>query len=477
MMDNKYTKLGKNTFLVFLGRAGSALIGLVMLPLYTRWLSTEGYGAADLISTYSSILLSIVTCCVADAIFIFPKNEDDEHKKKYYTSGLLFVFLTTTIICIINVFCRSLYSTKSEGFSYTYAWYTIALMASAFFQQYTQQFTRCLEKMSVFAITGIVYTIANASFSILLIPKLGLQGFLLAHIIANVLSGLFSLFFSGSFRFFNIRSFDKSHLKTLLLYGIPLIPNSIMWWMVNGVNRPIIESCLGLSALGLFAVANKFPGIIGMIAGVFSNAWGISMLDEFGKPDFSKFFNKVFNVINFLCIISSFVIIIFSKELIHLFASAEFFEAWHLLPILLVAIVLNTSSGLIGGVFMAMKQSKYFFYSSLASAVTSLVFTYLLVKNVGLIGSAIAVMLSFAVAVVLRLIFSWKHINGFKVGRYFCGIALLLLTDGILEINIVLFLKILLYLVVLGVLVLLYRDVLQDVKTATKTVIKKMRRQ
>ena len=68
---NKYKRLGKNTLLVFIGNAGSKLIGLVMLPFYTSWLSVEDYGVTDIINVYVSFLVSIVSCCIAKAIFLF----------------------------------------------------------------------------------------------------------------------------------------------------------------------------------------------------------------------------------------------------------------------------------------------------------------------------------------------------------------------------------------------------------------------
>lgn len=75
---DKYSRLGKNTLLVFLGNAGSKLIGLIMLPLYTRWLSVDDYGLTDILNVYVSLLLGVVTCCIAESLFIFPKGVDEE---------------------------------------------------------------------------------------------------------------------------------------------------------------------------------------------------------------------------------------------------------------------------------------------------------------------------------------------------------------------------------------------------------------
>src|SRR5574344_1675524 len=105
-MDSRYKRLGKNTVLVFLGGAGSKVITLLMLPYYTRMLSTSEYGVSDLIYTYASIMVSIISCCLADAIFIFTKNAETDGRKKYFTSGIIFslvsFFLWAIIVLIVG---------------------------------------------------------------------------------------------------------------------------------------------------------------------------------------------------------------------------------------------------------------------------------------------------------------------------------------------------------------------------------------
>jgi O-antigen/teichoic acid export membrane protein len=61
---NKYRRLGKNTLFVFIGNASSKLIGLLMLPFYTRWLSVEDYGTTDIIgdSEYDAVGATTTGC-------------------------------------------------------------------------------------------------------------------------------------------------------------------------------------------------------------------------------------------------------------------------------------------------------------------------------------------------------------------------------------------------------------------------------
>lgn len=424
-MDSRYKRLGKNTALVFIGSAGSKIIGFLMLPFYTHYLSTEEYGVSSLITTYSSISVAIFTCCIADAIFIFPKNADREGRKKYFSSGIAFLACTFTLCAIVfgilNL-CGKTFDWRGTFFEMT--WWLYAFAISEYFQRYSQQFCMSIDEMKVYVISGVVQTLALALLALVLLPKFGLSGYLWSIVGANFIAGLYTLITSGEWRYASLDSFSKPHLKELLSYGIPLIPNGLMWWLVNGVNRPIMEQTLGLAAIGIYAVAGKFPSLLNMLFMIFSNAWGISMLEEFHKPDFNAFFNKTVKALYFVIIIGGCIITLCSKELIRIFAAPEYFEAWRYVPLLTLSIILQCLSSLVGGVFSAEKKSKYFFYSSIWGAVVSVALTWPLIKLYNIAGVAMAVALSFLCMTIVRLKYAWKHINMFD-SKYFILVMLI----------------------------------------------------
>lgn len=414
-MNNRYKRLGKNSAIVFIGNAGSKIVGLIMLPFYTHFLSKEEYGTSDLINTYSTILLAVLTCCLADAIFIFPKDKSDLEKREFFTSGLLFVFFTFFGVGILAFVVQSI---VGEGFLYSYIWWILAMTFGHFLSNYVQQFTRSIDKMIVYSATGVVNVLFIALFSLILLPSYKLNGYLIALFSANILSSLFAIIASKSYIYIRFKDFDGNSLKILLKYGIPLIPNSLMWWLVDGLNRPVMVANLGMESIGIYAVANKIPGILTMLFVIFSNAWTISMLEEFNKSDFNVFFNKTMRFLFFVVALGTIILIMSSKLLVGIFASQNFYEAWRYVPVLTLGVIFQNLSSLIGGVFAAEKKSKYFFYSSLWGAISSVVLTILFVKLWGLMGACIAITCSFLCMALARLKYAWVHINMFDIKYY-----------------------------------------------------------
>ena len=460
-MDSRYKRLGKNTVLVFIGKAGSSIISILMLPFYTHWLLANEYGTTDLINTYSAILMGFVSLCIADAIFVFPKDADKQGRTRYYTSGYYFAAGMTIIFVLLFAlvdYLKLLFNWK--GILFEYSWFILAFAICQFLQQYSQSFLRSTDKMKVYSITGVVLTGSQALLSFFLLPRYGLNGYLYAIIISNVLSFAFTLIASRSYEYLSLKSFKKESLIELLKYGLPLLPNGMMWWIVNSVNRPIMESNLGLDAVGIYAVASKFPSMLSILVGVFGTAWSISMIEEFGKPDFNRFFNRTMKLLFFVAIVGCCLIAAFSKIIIMVFADSAYFDAWRYIPVLTLGIVLQLQASNVGGVFMAEKKSKYFFYSSIWGAIATLIVTFPLIKIWGLQGAAIAVAVSCLVMAITRTWYAWNYINEMPLLWYFASVLLSIVFIIVVLLDMPLYVSIPLYIIIVVILFGISKDVL-----------------
>jgi O-antigen/teichoic acid export membrane protein len=409
---NKYTRLGKNTITVFIGNAGAKLIGLLMLPFYTRWLSVEGYGTTDIINVYVNLLLGLATACIADAVFIFPKGQPIEQQKTYFSSGLCFAFLSLGVTAFLFKAASVIFVYKEISNSFTdNAWFVYGLLVTSFLQQYIQQFVRSIDKMKVYSTTGIVLTVSTAVFSFFIIPKWGVSGYVFALILANILAAVYSAVFSGAFKYLAIKAVKKSACAEMLKYSVPLIPNGIMWWLVGAFNRPLIEKYVGMHEVGIFAVANKFPGILSIIFSIFSISWQISVLEEFGKANYANYYNKIFRLLVSGLVFIFFIITISSKFIIGILTTDSFYESWKYIPILTLGAILSSVSGFAGTTFSASRESKYFFYSSVWGAVSSVVCNIILIPRLGIMGGSISVVASFAVMAISRIAYNWKYVK------------------------------------------------------------------
>jgi len=214
----------------------------------------------------------------------------------------------------------------------------------------------------------------------------------------------------------------------MVKYTFPLIPTTVMWWLVGAFNRPLMEYHLGLHAIGIFGVANRFAGIQSVLFNIFSKSWTISVVEEFGKEGYSYFFNKMFRLIVTGLIFIFFIITVSSKLIVNVFTGPNFYDAWRYIPILTFGVIFSNISTLVGSNFAGAKKSKYLFYSSILVIISSLLFNALLIPKFGILGAAIAAPLSLIVMAVSRIFYVWKYVKINNISHYLVmlllGIAL-----------------------------------------------------
>lgn len=464
---SNYKRLGKNTFLVFLGNAGSKLIGFVMLPFYTKWLTVEEYGTSDNVLVYVSLLLAIVTLSISDSIFVFPKDQEFEKQKQYFSSALMysFLFLVLTgalLFGIKEILIKSniLHSIADN------IWYIYFLIIVIFFQTFFQQFSQSINKIKIYTISGILLTFSTAVLSFILIPKFGLDGFFVAQIVSYLIAALYTFIHSRAYRYFSFKAITISRYQEMIKYSIPLIPNAIMWWLVGSLNRPLMEEYLGVYTIGLFAVAYKLPSLIIALFSVVMVSWQISVIEEHKKEGYEKFYNSIFRLVFVFLSVGVIVLSITGKILIELIAAPKFIEASNYVPILSLSALFCSVSGLVGANFSATRESKYYFYSSIWGAIAAVIFNIILIPLWGLYGAVVTVVLSHFIMALSRIKYSWKIVKITSAYKYIFMIIIngfIILTTFYVQ-NIVV--KSFVYLLLVLVFVIVNKDMKEDLMNA-----------
>lgn len=406
MSRNK--QLAKNTSFVVVGNIGSKLMGFIMLPLYTSWLSPADYGLTDIIGVYANLLLNVIACDVSDTIYVFPIGCDFKKIKSYYSTGFFFQI----ICCLLAVpIFYGLNVLPFDSVFSTHTWYIYAILVTSLFQKYIQDFCRGINKMSVFCFTGIIQSGAMALFSILLIPSAGVYGFVLAQVISNVLTAVFTFAYSGSYKYLSLSSFSVGYLKEMLKFSAPLIPTAVMWWLVSSLNRPLLEQYNGLFAIGLLAVGMKLPGLINLVYNFFQQAWVITVIEDYRKADFSQYFNQMFKLLFGMQTLGCLLIIMFAEPFMSFMTSTEYHHAFIYIPLITLGSIFSNMSAFMGTVFTASHQTRYTFYTAILGGLTAVLLNFLLIPSCGVWGACIAVFFAHFSSALSRVCFSRKFVT------------------------------------------------------------------
>ena len=88
---SKKKELAKNTIIIFLGKVCTRLISFLLLPLYTSYLLTEEYGLVDLVTTYVTLIVPIITMELEMSVFryLVDCRKDKNETKKVYSNDFI----------------------------------------------------------------------------------------------------------------------------------------------------------------------------------------------------------------------------------------------------------------------------------------------------------------------------------------------------------------------------------------------------
>ena len=185
-------------------------------------------------------------------------------------------------------------------------------------------------------------------------------------------------------------------------YSAPLVVTSIGWWINNTADKYMVTFLCGIAANGLLSIAYKIPSIINILQTIFNQAWQISAIKEHNQKDTKGFYTLAYTSLNILMCIACSVLIILAIPLAKCLFANEFFYAWQYIPFLLISAIINTSSGFMGSILAAEKNSKAMARSSIYGIIANVLLNIILVLMIDVQGAAIATAISSYVILVTR---------------------------------------------------------------------------
>lgn len=426
VIAGKYKRLGKNSLLVFIGSIGSKLMAVLMLPFYTAWLSVREYGDVDLISTYVSLIMGVVTLCITDAIFRFPQGKKKQAQRIYFSSGISVVAVSLITFGIIYFALLHSLQNIQWGVLGNYSIYIYILLIFSFLQLYLQQFSRSIDRMSVFVLSGIILTTVTVLVSFILVPIWGIDGYILSQLIGFLVASSYTIIATHAYSYFSYKYVSVRAVKEMLSYSIPMIPNATLWWILGTSNRLFLEYYHSTESVGIFAVSNRFPSVITMVFNTFFLSWQMSVLEEFEKPDFRQFYNRVLKLCFIVLTGIGFLLCLFSYWLVSFLADPAYLDAWRYIPFLGIAAIFSSLSTLMGTMFMATKATRYFLTTSFWGGMVCLILNFLLIPYFGIMGATISLLIAHFIIMCLRTVRSEQFVQLDDKNTYLLQILILI---------------------------------------------------
>ena len=397
---NRYFQLLKNVLILGLGQFASKIVSYFLLPLYTGVLTDAEYGTADLVTNTANLLIPLVSLSIYEAVVRFAM-ESKQQRSDALTAGYCTVFLGYGVfVLFLPLICQiSLIS--------DYVWILYIYVLSSLINTVSGLFARCIGYMRLYAVSGFLNTLSVLCLNLLFLLgfKWGVTGYLLSIVFSDLLSALF-VFVLGNLKRY-VKPWSKIRRpvwKRMLRFSIPLIPNSLCWWIVNLSDSYLIGYMLvdGAAVNGLYRVAYKIPALVNLVSTIFLQAWQLSAIASYNEADKARFYTKVLNTLQMLVFCTASLLMLLVRPIMSILVSDAFYEAWKYVPFLLAASSFGCFVNYYATLYVAAKRSLFSMLTALTGAVANVVLNSIMIPLWGAQGAAFATLISYFIVFLVR---------------------------------------------------------------------------
>jgi O-antigen/teichoic acid export membrane protein len=406
-----------------LGNLTENVLGFFFIPIYTSFLSTGDYGLISLMLITVSMVTRFAITPINSALFRYYYAPEYSDKQGCLIFNLFLLLLAKTVILLLiflsakNFLAEKLLSNKN--LVYIVELYAVILFfepLSIFFESILQ----ILEKAKYFVYVSVSKLILSATLTL----------YLLIWLHKGVMALIWSYLFGAVFTFVTIlplfirmATFKLAPrlLVAPLKYSYPLILAGYSNFLIQAGDRYVLRIFNSLSTVGLYSFGYRFAGIINMALNapmklslqpiVFKLENDPSKLKEL----LNRYARYFYIVSIFLCLFIS----LFCKEAIWLFArKQEFWGSWIIVPIIAFSYVQHGLLNFFSKGFVMAKKSWYGSLSVSIAAIVNIGLNFIFIPIWGIIGAALATLISYFVWNGLYIYYSAKFYKlHFDLGR------------------------------------------------------------
>jgi O-antigen/teichoic acid export membrane protein len=420
----KIKKTVKHTLIFGIGSVVNSAFGLVLVPLYTRYLRASEFGVLSLLTITLTLITIVLKFGLNQAFFRhYYDTENPSERRRIVGSTLIFLLasglLSTGLLYLIAPQVSWLIFSGDSG--------QANLLRLIFFIGF-------FEIISVIPDSILRANFKSAHYSALNIAAFVFQLSAICYFVIGVDASVQSVLrgrligsvFETAIFFFVVRrdlslNFSSPELRGLLAFGTPLIFNQIAMTLFMMVDRFFLERFAKARDVGVYAIANTLVSVVSVLATVpFSQVWTVMRFSVMNEEGAEEYYSRVLTYITFVSMFLSLGVAAVAGDGLLRFARPDYWPATSIIPMLALSMVLDSASRVLNIGITLKKRTIYAPITIALALAFNVAINFVLIPRYGSFGAAISTLLSYVVFCILRF---WASNLFFKVhyewGRIF----------------------------------------------------------
>lgn len=381
------------------------VVGFLLIPIYTRYLTTSDYGIVAVSSSIFSVIEILLGMGLSSAIvrhyydYVNSRDGVREYIGTVFLFSLSVSFLTIIALTVFGSFLFGPLFSKIPFRPYILLTLWAALFGTT--GNILLSLYRAREQADRYVALRVGKFVISLGIIIYLVVVLR-QGAL-----GQIRGGFFTeliFFFIFLLLIFRegIFKFSIPKLKNALRFGLPVVPHLLSGWVLAVFDRILLERMTSLSEVGLYNLGYRIGMVMSLFVSAINFAWTPIFFDiaknaQNPRNILSRMFTLYTVVVSTLAV----GVILFSREVTLMMAAEPFHEAIIVIPTVAVGYLFQ---GLylmsVTPIFYTKKTYILPFLTGI-SAAANIGINLLLIPKLGIMGAAYATLISFALLFLL----------------------------------------------------------------------------
>jgi O-antigen/teichoic acid export membrane protein len=395
-LTRELKRLGTQSAIYGLGGVISRLIAVFLLPVYTVYLGRVGFGKIETIVALTSVLVIVLRFGITSAFFRFYfDSEDDAQRTLVVRTSFWFTMGMATLGLAIGFAAAG---PLTRWLNLDDPWLVragfVGLWAQMNYAQLTALF-RVEERPVQFAIASVANVLITIGATIALV--IGAHKGAIGAVIGNFLGTLAVYVALLSYRRFQLGfQFDRSLLRAMNRFGMPLVPAALALWSINLISRFFINGYKGQAENGVYSLAVRISSVIIFAMTAFQLAWPAFAYSIKDDGEARRTYAYVLTYLLLITCWLSLALGALAPWIVDLFDPKHHFgRSAEAVPVLCFATAAYSGYSVLAIGIGRMRQTQLNWVVSGFAAIVNIVLSVILIPRYGMMGAAVATLAAY----------------------------------------------------------------------------------
>lgn len=401
-MLDKLKQLTRDTAIYGISTMVGRLLNFILVPFFTNIFNPGEFNVQSQIYVFMSIMNIIFVYGMDTSYLKFASTAPPEEKKKNFTVSFTAILFAALILSVIIFLLKNpildLLVVPHE-FNYFF-YYVVSILFFDALSVVPYLKLRIERRAKTFASLKVLNIFVNIAlnFILILVYHKGIEAIFISNVIASLITFLlFVPLILGNLELY----FDKQRLFKFLKFGLPYLPAGFASMLIQGIDRPILTRLTNNDVAGIYNANYKLGIFMMLFVNMFQFAWQPFFLQTAEEKNARETFSKVMTYFTIIGSIMLVLLSLFINDIIkigfhgrHLIGPL-YWSGVIIVPVILLAYLFNGMYYILSAGVYIKEKSIYAPVVTGIGAVVNIVFNFLLIPVMGIMGAALATLASY----------------------------------------------------------------------------------